>query len=52
MRGLCRVCLLYLVNKANYVSLQLRAKKKKKDVSQVVYQTLQTTKIYFKKLLD
>ena len=46
--GLCRVCLLYFVNKANYVSLQLRAKK---DVSQVVYQTLQTTKIYFKKLL-
>ena len=26
--GLCRVCLLYFVNKANYVSLQLRAKKK------------------------
>ena len=49
MRGLCRVCLLYFVNKAIYVSLQLRAKKK--DVSQVVYQTLQTTKIYFKKLL-
>ena len=24
---------------------------KKKDVSQVVYQTLQTTKIYFRKLL-
>ena len=47
--GLCRVCLLYFVNKANYVSLQLRAKKK--GVSQVVYQTLQTTKIYFKKLL-
>ena len=48
--GLCRVCLLYFVNKAIYVSLQLRAKKK--DVSQVAYQTLQTTKIYFKKLLD
>ena len=47
--GLCRVCLLYFVNKANYVSLQLR--EKKKDVSQVVDQTLQTTKIYFKKLL-
>ena len=27
--GLCRVCLVYFVNKANYVSLQLRAKKKK-----------------------
>ena len=26
--GLCRVCLLYFVNKANYVSLQLRAKKR------------------------
>ena len=50
MRGLCRVCLLYFVNKAIYVSLQLRAKKKK-DVSPVVYQTLQTRKIYFRKLL-
>ena len=29
MRELCRVCLLYFVNKAIYVSLQLRAKKKK-----------------------
>ena len=29
MRGLCRVCLLYFVNKAIYVSLQLRAKKKR-----------------------
>ena len=27
--GLSPVCLLYFVNKANYLSLQLRAKKKK-----------------------